>query len=417
MWGWVEDDARPWRRYHGCQALLSNPDLIPPGRHSDFYNAVGEVVFTISDRGSDSLCARRWQLHAFLASSYLQYLELRSFGIRTDRLVSVAWWCAREVTETLVGDWPDSPTANGEIAKLQTTLERNFLLTKAAWLWLQPPAQRLPCREVTIYLSSPWATAMLLELGTRTELIARGGIPPSVVTSVWQAFAQCFGYCAATAQEPEEASPWAWGRSLLTAAQGFADALPEDAKLGGEAAVLSLFEEPGSPEQMEDMLKSLVEGDQGEASFIAVRIRGMCSRDQAAGEALWQRMRDAEWREACWRRLREFPRLVLADALLRIQTDDPAQKGFEGPWLWANTAIAVAEDEERARTAIRLLLISCIAGFTTAPLKHVLRQREHPNLRGYVVEERSELQKLHALYPDPYVKSCLSDVLAAMADA
>ena len=417
LWKWVENNARPWRRYHGCQALLSNPDLIPSGKLAEFWNAIGEVVFTVSDRGSDSLCARRWQLHSFLASSYLQYLELRSFGIRTDRLVSVAWWCAREVTETLVGDWRASPTSDGAIAELQTALEQNFLLTKAAWLWLRPRAECLPCREATVYLASPWGMALLLELGTSTELVTRGDVPPSVVTGVWEAFVRCLGHLARTAGKPDEAAPWVWSRSLFTAARGFLDALPEDAKPEGSADVLSLFEESSSPEHIEDMLKCLMEGDQEEASFVATRIRDVCSRDQAAGEALWQRMGDTEWREACWRRLSEFPRLVLADALLRIQADDPAQKAFEGPRLWASTAIAVVGDEERARMAIRLLLMSCIAGLTTAPLKHLLRQRESLSLRGYLADERTELRKLYSLYPDPYVKSCVTDVLAALADA
>lgn len=387
---WLKDMAKPWRRYHACQALLVNPRLVPTDKLGEFWQIVADIASLVTPDRLESDEAQVWRLHAELAAHYLRILELSGVPVHAARLLTVAWWAAARVTDMLlchistdsipsqIREWRKQPFLHG------TALAHN------SWAWLSPQSIS-PARFVTMHSSSPLSISLLIELGRNMASLQECPIPPEHDARLREGyFIALMGGHAECPHEQEET--WTWDRSLHESAKSFLSGKHLGEQDSASQQMLELVEHFQTTESLSEALENLPTTKGMEATFLASRIRLACHAAPEVADQILKRLRDDHWRSECQRELPLLAWEVLATGLLYLQARQGPAWHVEMPYIWLCGAEENSNDCKRAKLFVALMLMSSMSGWTVGAVKRLLRSAKLPELREVLVEIRSDLR-------------------------
>ncbi len=376
---WLNDKARPWRRYHACQALLSNADSISLEKQQDFWGHVVEIVTILLSDNADSNEAQVWQLETDLAGHFLRTVDLGGYDVKENRRLCVAWWAARRLSGLLT----ESVVPEGlpeQIRKWRSTsVFGGSRVVENAWFWLVPKAYT-PARLVTLSASSARSVALLNSVGAYARAHGLESVPREGREQLCKCF--CAALLSASVQQKhEERCVWEWDHSLLTAAEGFEAALQDEGESEAIAQIVEIVKRFGETGTLEHELKQLASTDEKTAVFVASQALLHSHENAEAPELLKGLFRDAEWRNACVQKLPLVAWEQLGQSLLHLQPRQGIEWSVELPYVFLRLAEAASGDRNKVELFLAGLIMSSLAGNTAGALKSLGRSPEFPALQ------------------------------------
>jgi hypothetical protein len=396
-WGalnaWCHNPARPWQRYHACQALLRNSQYVPATEAHAFICCATEIARLVDSKTADSDAAQVWRLHAELAAHYLRIVELSGIPLDGKRPLTVAWWSAKRVLEMVleglppnvipaqVREWRKDPIINGTA------------LVHDSWAWLRPEAIS-STRFVMMRSHLPLSIAMLIELGQSAHVIREQKSLADQVDGICNAYLVATVAGHAENLSSTEPSQWVWDKGLPNAIRAFTSAWPTEGQSLSMRQLANFVETFGTPDSLFEALDKLPSATQPEAIVLASRIRFACHTDTAIADTILRKLRDEQWRTQCLRSLPVLAWEIISQGLFALQARQGLVWHVEMPYVWLRGAEANASDSVRSRVFLVLLLMSSLSGGTAGAIKCLMRSSKLPELRSELLEIRSALRAL-----------------------
>lgn len=389
---WVNDSRRPWRQYHGCQAMLGNSELLSADQLAELWQKIAAVTELSLGANLESDNAQVWRLESELASHYLRIVDTGNYPLHEDRPLTTSWYAARHVTDLLM------ESVSGEVLFQQARDYRHRLvqpgvaLARDTWTWLAPRLYS-PSRFVTFHTSSPRSVALLIAVGQFAKFSGSDAIPKDVRARLRDCF--CMAFITSDGRRPSRSpSLWMWDYSLAEAIEAFVSSLGDDEHTELTDHVLAVIQSLGEPGAIAKTLDQLATASEIESIFGCNSVRLYCHEHVDAGDLLLQYLRNSEWREACARTVPMLGWELLAEGMLVLQSRLGIEWAVELPYVFLRLAEASAADQNRSRVFISFLVISSLAGDTAGAVKSLRRSEQYPVLKPVIGDIRSAIESV-----------------------
>lgn len=408
---WLRDAHRPWRQYHACQALLKNTEAIPTERLNEFWEHFVRIIELARGSRSDSDDAQIWRLEKDCAAQYLRILELSGYAIDPHRLITVAWWAGKSVTNLLAQPLPSAEIPAQVRKWREGSIHRATRITRDAWAWLSPTSHS-SSRFATLFEASPRSVALLVALG---EAATRKVID-SIARDHRSTMRDCF--CGTVlmgdiASKREEHPLWMWDLSFYNAFKSFVIALPSEERSDSVIQVCAIIDALKEPEALKAALQQLPETTEADARFITHMARMHCMECADAADVLLSFLRAPEWRNACSTKLSLHAWEILVHGLMLLQAKKGMELAVELPYLFLRLAEASAANPERTGFFLFSMTMSSLAGNTVGAIKALAKSDALPKLRPSIVLVRQSIEALRAA-PLSDVSIRMQSVLTAL---
>lgn len=389
---WLNDQGRPWRRYHACQALLANPETVSQGRLQELWTAVCQITSLLKADEINSETSQVWRLQAELAAHYLRVVELAEVPLHPARPLTVAWWAATQVTNILTRHVkPESLPAQIKQWRNEP-LSQNTMFTHDSWTLLSPQ-EYSPTRFATLYSSSPLSLGLLCEVGHYAATQGLESVPAEYRTKL----RDCFQTVLLTENSQdigEQDGNWVWDSSLLTSACTFIEALPSDERIDETTQILEVVKRFSDANAVGEAINQLLAMNEIDTVFLASRIRLACYTQSETANLILDKLRDEHWRSKCAQKLPLMAWELLASGCLFLQAKEGLSWQVEMPYIWLRCAEAALDNPDRSHFFLMLLIMSSLSGRTVGAIKLLTKSKKLPELQNSL---QKIFEKLEAL--------------------
>lgn len=387
---WIRDKSRPCRRYHACQALLSNIEYIPSDQLYIFWQAVAEIAELLRAETFDSDDAQIWRLEAELAAHYLRAVDMGGYELEANRPLAVSWWAARKITELLTQSLSSEDVADKVRQWRAGVVLPNVLPTRNAWAWLVPNMYS-PCRFATLSGIFPRSVAILIALGNFAKKNGLDSVPSDARTRLRECF--CVALLTKdTTSTPKDTRVWMWDHSLLEAAKAFMSSLPTEEQTDIAAKTYTAVERLSKTEPLMEAMKQLATMNETDAVFICKCVQIHCYGHTDAADMLLKLFRDSKWRDACALKVPVLGWELLLQGMLFLQSKQGIDWAVELPYIFLRLAEKSSSDEERVKVFLTYLIRSSLVGNTAGAVKSLGSSKVFPVLQPMIATVREAIE-------------------------
>jgi Flp pilus assembly protein TadD len=408
---WLADKAKPWRRYHACQALLFNFNCIPPADRRQLWDAIIGGVEVNTHANSDNDDAQIWRLEAELAAHYLRCVDLGGYGLDEQRPLTIAWWAARTSTVLLTQGIAENELPK-EIRRIEDeSIDRDTRLANDAWFWICPKTYS-PARITTLNARSPRGIALLIALGDFARAHGLAHVPCDVATRLRDCFTAAL---LSTAAKPiiSNASIWMWDRSLIEAAETFVNALPAELRTTEADQIIALVKKSHESTVVDDALKNIATVSEEQALFVCSRVHLYCYEQPDAADVLLEHVRDPIWRKTCATTIPLRGWEFLAQGLLFLQAHQTIDWTVELPYVFLRLAEATSGIPARAGLFLTCMISASLVNDTVGAVKALRVSEKWLELRHVATILFRRIEKLRG-YCSPEVSMRFRAMSAAL---
>ena len=394
---WLNDKSKPWRRYHACQALLRNIKHVPADKHIHYWQTVAEVVELCLPSNQESDDAQVWRFERDLAAHYVRSVDLGGYGLEENRPITLGWWAARQIMEMLTTSLEPQDLPQQIRDWRGDTTFRGMSLIHNAWAWLSPKSYS-PTRFASLYGTSPRSIALLIAMREFVEAHGLGSVPHEICVRLRDCFCAAL-FLSGGGKAEGELDIWMWERSLLGIAELFLSAMPDDEQKEEVVQGIATLKRLGESEAVKESLSQLATVSDEDSLFICSRIRMYCYDHADAADLLLDRLRDAEWRDACAISVSKIGWELMAQGLFFLQFRHGVEWSVELPYVFLRLAEATSSDEEKSDLFLTCLIMSSLAGGTAGAMKSIGDSPEFLALRPVLERVRQRIDSLRAACP------------------
>ena len=384
LWHWSEGCNSPLARYHVCQLLVCQPNLVPSDGWMRLWHEIALIVGVPKATSSGSSMTLAWQVRCDLAKHYAHYLETRVPGQSSESLSLLAW----DLAELVGSVFPMDAEGLGQLRN--ETLLPQYQVSANIWQVVSPPVRAHPLRYATMFTKSMWSLALLSQIGANLSHLSsplmadedRAVIEAELVVALLGLFP---------------------GRSAPAPAYGFEESPIRTAEAWSEggldphgkiAILRSISERVARWDDKPSPLDSLGKGNEADDIMICQGLRVAALLGQPPVGRLWEMIQDEKWRNELLLGGSDNHFEVIADALLQIAVSDSGKWALNLPHFFAMACERCAPNRSRQRGLFACVIMACVASDTVSAVERLLKGPTRKELNEDVADWRKRLEAL-----------------------
>ena len=345
---------------------MTSPALVPEGKRGDLWREIVEVVSAPQREEAGLKSAQAWRLRSELLGHYAAYLECVAPGEDSERTANLAFWAA-EKTAAIYGAAP---------APLRRVIEQTIApsadLTNEVWQLTRPPVGPSVLRYAALFTPSPWALALLSELGDNIRSFVAEGAGPEDLERVRETL--MVGLIEAfPISPPAGAATYAFEPTLEGTAMAWAGGMAEGEEADGLRQMVEWNRHLANPEQLVSELRGVARSEEASQFMITRSFRTLAYLGALPLQAVRNCVWDPDWRREVLSGLTEQALKVVWDAMAELQMQHGGEWSITLPHFWA----ALCEEgaaEDRRRLLFALTALSCLSAGSTSALRRLLKE-------------------------------------------
>jgi hypothetical protein len=364
VWHWAEGVESPLARYHACHVFVVYPVLIPEGKREDLWKEIVEVAGAPQRKELGFKWSQSWRLREEFLGHYAAYFECLAPGEDSERIANLAFWAAEQAA-AIYG------VAQAPLGHLmEQTIIPNAEATREVWQLTRPPIRPSVLRYAALFTPSPWALALLSEIGENIRSLVPETADPAGLERVRETL--MVGLISAFPLSlPKGAPTYAFEPTLQGVATVWADTM-----VVGEAAealrlIVGTNRHLGNPDHLVSELGGMPQSNETSQFMIARSFRTLAYLGALPLEAVRDCVWDPDWRRRVLSGLTLQALSEFWDGVAELQM----QRGGEWSTMLPHSLASQCEEgvaEDRRRLLFALTVLSCLSAGSTGALRRLL---------------------------------------------
>lgn len=392
LWKWATGTGSPIARYHACQALVGNPQLVSEDNASTLWQEIANVVtINESPEGSAQPWSEAWRLRCELARHYCHYIETRLHEAEGERTASVSWWLSDQVS-ALFGRSPEYIRSIRE-----NVIAPQAELSSQLWQLAHPAVQPSALRYGTLFVGSVWSLSLLSEIGQKLQDLYPERVNVDDRKAIGEAVSAGILY-GSLSRPSEDEGVFAFEHGVIPMARAWSDLPENESTREMNTAFMHAMSAISSTGAFPEALGRLAQGPEADAMLVSRVLMVMAYTGRAPVDAVWNRLSDESWREQVLLFTKEGPLGVFFDALSEIQSHCQNQGQacdqwvYELPHMFALACEKASDNDERRELLFAMVLLSCMYTDTVSALQRILRGKHRAEMSEQVEHWRERLK-------------------------
>jgi hypothetical protein len=364
VWRWANGVESPLARYHACQIFVTYPALIPEGKRGDLWQEIVEVASAPQRPEAGLKWSQAWRLRTELLGHYAAYFECAAPGEDSERIANLAFWASEQTAAIYAA--AQVPLSH----VIEQTIAPNAEATREVWQLTRPPVRPSALRYAAHFTPSPWALALLSELGENIRRFVPEGADPA--GQEWVRETLTMGLILAFPLSPPlDAPTYAFEPTLQGAAIAWADGIA-----GGDTpellrGMVECNRHLGNSEQLVTELRGVASSNEATQFMITRSFRTLAYLGVLPLIAMHKCVWDPGWRKEVLSGLTQQALSALWDGMAELQMQYGGEWATTLPHFWASLCEEGAA-EERRRLLFGLTALSCLNAGSTSALRRLL---------------------------------------------
>ena len=334
---WTRTAHKATRYVHACNVLIMNPEMLDTTDGSRFWCEFASLLAGIPVHDALHTTRAILAIEADLARFYLQHLEGHTISMDVDRLATVSWWAAHQLSEIIAEDALTKTNPDSYLSDLdKKTLPDILGDAHNIWLMTQSPVSDSRIRYATLYAEQPRLLGLLISIHQQGKSLPFNALSDEHRNTITEVFDRALIMCFPLETEDAPQETWAFDQPLLPAYKTWTQNALDDDALAERKRLVEVSNSLTTRQQRLDALRQLPNPKQKVHTFLVHLFHLLAVTSDADAQGLCQLAEDAQW----------------CDAVLR---------SLESPELdiWFKGMLEVCR---RADTVLPERLVSCLAG-------------------------------------------------------